>query len=57
MMDTLEYFQTELDRRGIEVVQDFPRSCMIVEEGVVNGPLGDISPVRTLGHAEPGARQ
>jgi peptidoglycan/xylan/chitin deacetylase (PgdA/CDA1 family) len=57
MMDTLEHFQTELERRGVEIVQDFPRSCMIVEGGAVNGPLGAISPVQASGHAEPGARR
>lgn len=57
MMDTLERFQDEIEKRGVEIVQDFPSSCLIVEEGVVTGPLATVSPLADLEHMESGARR
>lgn len=57
MMDTLERFHAELDERGIEVVQDFPRSCVVLEEGLAKGSLGAISPIPAPRHATLEGRQ
>lgn len=56
MMDTLEQFQDELDRRDIEVVQDYPRDCLVLEKGVAQGPLDTVSLVSGAAHRRPEVR-
>jgi len=39
MMDQLERFHDELVRRNVNIVQDFPASCIILDRGRPTGPL------------------
>lgn len=43
MMDTLERFHDTLERRGVEIVQDFPEACVPVETGELRGRAEELA--------------
>lgn len=52
MLDLLGRFCDELGRRGVEVVQDFPPSCVVLDKGRPTGPLEGLV---TFGESRPAA--
>lgn len=47
-METLARFHDELVRRNVEIVQDFPSSCIPIEQGHIRGSISEVVTVASL---------
>jgi len=42
MIDTLIEFYERVTQMGVEIVQDFPPSCVPIRQGIIVGPINDL---------------